>query len=214
MNLEGLSIAAVIGGAFVGMIFLLERWMIHRAARRMVARVIDDLERKAQGQQLSGRAHRSYFCFIISLVLMGAGILSSSWFGTVFFSLCALVIWLEPYFPNPNESCGYHLLLSNDEIACEHPKRKRESIRWEEVRRIWFVTTSDGPWIPDKWLLFEGEAGGCSVPEEAEGFSALWDELKTRCPGFAYLPIALGGTHDARHLCWQKPGAIFRDNES
>ena len=30
-------------------------------------------------------------------------------------------------------------------------------IRWDDVNRIWYVTTSDGPRLPDQWILLEGE---------------------------------------------------------
>src|ERR1700681_79570 len=77
---------------------------------------------------------------------------------------------------------GFRVIITAEEVACEHPKRKRESVRWEEVVRIWYGTTSEGPWLPDEWLLFEGEAGRCPVPTEAQGFDSIWDELKARLP--------------------------------
>jgi hypothetical protein len=149
---------------------------------------------------------------IISLLFVAGGIVmivsgnSAGWGVTVFFGLCALVFILEPLFPKPRVSSDYRLLIGEDEIACEHPKRNRESVRWHEIKRIWFVTTPDGPWLPDQWLLFEGKLGGCSFPTEAEGFDALWSELEKRFPGFDYNPMMQGGTDDARHLCWEKPG--------
>jgi hypothetical protein len=100
---------------------------------------------------------------------------------------------------------GYRVIITAEEIACEHSRRKREAIRWEDVVRISYVTTSEGPWLPDEWLLFEGEATGCSVPSEAQGFEQIWDELKARFPGFDYRPLIAGGTDDAMHLCWTKP---------
>jgi hypothetical protein len=101
---------------------------------------------------------------------------------------------------------GFRVKVTAEGVACEHPKRKRESIRWEEVIRISYVTTSEGPWLPDAWLLFEGKVGGCSVPTEAQGFEAVWDELKAHFPSFDYRPLIEGGTDDARYLCWTKPG--------
>ena len=83
--------------------------------------------------------------------------------------------------------------MSKDDIACEDPRRQRESIRWEDVNRVWYVTTSDGPRLPDEWLLLVGENGGCSFPTEAKGSDSIWDELKEQFPGFAYKPIIHGG---------------------
>jgi hypothetical protein len=106
-------------------------------------------------------------------------------------------------FEVPNSTEPYLLRITAQEIACEHPKRKRESVRWDEVHRVWFVTTSDGPWLCDNWLLFEAKSGFCSVPTEAQGFDKVWAELK-RFPELDYKPIALGGTDEAKHLVWKK----------
>lgn len=129
---------------------------------------------------------------------------SSGWFVAGFFGLCFLIAVFEPWFPRPWVACQYRLLISEDEVGCEHPERPRESIRWEDVNRIWYVTTSDGPRLPDEWLLLEGEHGGCSFPTEAIGFQGIWDELKQRFAEFDYKPIIQGGTNDAKHLCWER----------
>lgn len=137
---------------------------------------------------------------------------SSGWFVAGFFSLCLLVAIFEPWFPRPHVSCEYRLVMTNDEVACEHPKRQRESIRWEDVNRIWYVTTSDGPRLPDEWILLEGEHGGCSFPTEAMGIEGIWDEVKQRFPGFDYKPLIRGGTDDAKHLCWERQRLTSRCN--
>src|SRR5690242_1375475 len=74
----------------------------------------------------------------------------------------------------------YTLTITADEIACDHAKRDRESIRWDAVTEIRLVTNSEGPWQPDVWLLFVGDSGGCSVPTEAKDFDKLWPELERR----------------------------------
>jgi hypothetical protein len=105
----------------------------------------------------------------------------------------------------PKVESEFRVIINTEEVACEHPKRGREAIRWTEVVRVSYVTTSQGPWLPDEWLLFEGKVGGCSVPTEAQGFEKIWDELKVRFPGFDYRPMLEGGTDDAGYLCWTKP---------
>ena len=69
------------------------------------------------------------------------------------------------------------------------------------------MTTSDGPWLPDQWILLEGADGGCSFPTEAIGFDGIWEELTQRFVGFDYGPLIRGGTDDARHLCWERTRA-------
>ena len=72
------------------------------------------------------------------------------------------------------------------------------------MNRIWYVTTSDGPRLPDEWLVLEGDRVGCSFPTEAKGFDGIWDELNQRFAGFDYNPLIRGGTDDAKHLCWER----------
>ena len=102
------------------------------------------------------------FTLIVSVVFSVGGIWmiasgnSSGWFVTGFFGLCLLVAIFEPWFPKPRIPCAYRVLITSAEIVCEHPKRMPESIRWEDVNRIWYVTTSDGPWLPDAWIVLEG----------------------------------------------------------
>jgi hypothetical protein len=150
------------------------------------------------------------FTALVSTVFIAEGvwlIASGETFGWLlagFFGLCLLVAIFEPRLRMPQMPSEYRLLMTTDEIACEHPKRKREAIRWEDVNRIWYLTTSDGPRLPDEWVLLEGENGACSFPTEVSNISAFWDELKERFPGFDYQPIIRGGTDDAKHLCWER----------
>lgn len=157
------------------------------------------------------------FTAVVSAVFVGIGVLmiaegrSLGWLVTGFFAVCLLVAIFEPWLSKPNVHSEYRLVTTTDEAACEHPKRKREAIRWENVERIWLVTTSEGPRLPDQWLLLEGEHGGCSVPTEAVGFEAIWDELQQRFPGFDYGPLIRGGTNDARYLCWDRQSSTASD---
>jgi hypothetical protein len=98
----------------------------------------------------------------------------------------------------------YTLTITANEIACEHPKRDRESIRWDDVTEIRLVTTSDGPWQPDVWLLFVGDSGACSIPTEAKEFDRLWPELNKRFPGLDYQAILAAGTTDSQKIIWSK----------
>ena len=151
-----------------------------------------------------------WFTLVVSALFVAIGVTatvsgnSDGWLIAGFFGLCLLVAILEPWFSRPFVTCDYRLVMTNDEIACEHPKRLRESIRWEDVNRIWYVTTSDDSRLADEWLLLEGERGGCSFPTEAKGFDGIWDELKQRFAGFDYVPLIHGGTNESKHLCWER----------
>ena len=150
------------------------------------------------------------FTLVVSATFSAIGIWmvtsgeSFGWLVAGFFGLCLLVAIFEPRLAPRRSASEYSLSITADGIACEHPKRERESIRWEDVSRVWYVTTSDGPRLPDEWILLEGDEGGCSFPTEARGFDGIWEELKIRFPGFRYEPLVRGGTDDAKHLCWER----------
>ena len=151
------------------------------------------------------------FTLVVSVLFVAIGVMaiasgnSDGWLIAGFFGLCLLVAIFEPWFSKPWATCDYRLVMTDDDVACEHPTRPRESIRREAVNRIWYVTTSDGPRLPDEWFLLEGESGGCSFPTEARGFDGIWNQLEQRFAGFDYQPIIQGGTHEAKHLCWERP---------
>lgn len=98
----------------------------------------------------------------------------------------------------------YQVFVTDEAVSCTHPKRATELIRWDEIKEIRLVTTSDGPFSPDEWYLFVGDDGGCSVPSEAKGFDQLWDIFKTRFPGFDYQGIIQAGTSDEQRVLWKK----------
>jgi len=129
---------------------------------------------------------------------------SMGWLPFGFFGLCFLTVAFEDWLPKPKSTNQYRVVTTPHEVACEHPTRPREAIRWDDVIRISFVTTSDGPWLPDAWILLEGSSGGCSMPTEAAGFEVMWEEFKQRFAGFNYEPLIAGGTDDARYLCWER----------
>lgn len=149
------------------------------------------------------------FTLIVSSLFVAIGVWAiidgntDGWSIAGFFGFCLLVAIFEPWLRKP-PVCEYELVITEDEVACEHPERKRESIRWADVNRIWYITTSDGPYLPDEWLLFEGENDGCAFPTEARGMDGIWDELEQRFGGFDFKPIIHGGTDYAKHLCWER----------
>ena len=98
----------------------------------------------------------------------------------------------------------YEVVVTEEGVTCTHPSRPPESIRWDDVDEIQLVTTSDGPLLPDMWYVFSGASGGVSIPSEARGFDALWDEFQRRFDGFDHSLIHQAGTDDARQLLWKR----------
>lgn len=151
------------------------------------------------------------FTLIVSILFVGIGVWmvtdgdQTGWMVAGFFGLCLLVAIFEPALARYRASFDrFHLVVTEDEIACEHSIRKRESILWKDVNRIWYITTDAGPRAPDEWFLLESEMGGCSFPSEATGLNLFWDEVERRFPGFDFKPVIEGGTDYAKHLCWER----------
>ena len=208
MNLAAISIAVA-----CGIIALLTLWAIVRwLSPWLIRRRVDGLSRKIKAGETTKPRRISLGHLIVSLAFTIGGlamVLSGDRFGwaaAIFFGLCTLVCVLEPFLPQRDLSSEYRATVTRDFVACEHPRRNRESIRWEQIRCVSVVTTSDGPWRPDMWLLLEGEAAGCSLPTEAKGFDKLFDQLSARFPGFDFKPFieACGSAHDRRYVCWQR----------
>ena len=154
------------------------------------------------------------FTIIVSAVFVVIGSMMISdgtrdgWWVAGFFGVCLLVAVFDPWLPKPWLKSDYRLVITNDEVACEHPRRKREAIAWPDVTRIWCVNTPDDPYVPDQWLLFEGDNGGCSVPTDAVGFKSIWDQLKERFTGFDYKPLIRADGTQGKQLCWERQLAL------
>lgn len=90
-----------------------------------------------------------------------------------------------------------------------------EEVRWDELRRVEIVTTSDGPAMDDVFWLLEGTGNaGVVVPSEQvpQGMTERLQEL----PGFDNGEVirAMSSTTDARFLCWDATGDANPDLRS
>ena len=207
MNVQAFLFALVAGVVTLLAFWAFDRWLAPWLARRNVNTLLRNVA--------AGKATRprqlglGFLAVCLAFTGIGAAMIlagdRAGWWATIVSGLGILLYIIEPLRPGRSVSSEYRVVVTGDVVACEHPKRSREAIRWEDVRCVSVVTTSDGPWRPEMWLLFEGPASGCSIPTEAEGFDQLWDQLSARFSGFDFKPFieACGKTTDARHICWQ-----------
>ncbi len=79
-----------------------------------------------------------------------------------------------------------------------------ESVRWDELQEIAIVTTDQGPFVDDVFWVLKGKTGGCVVPSEADGMTALLPRLQ-QLPGFDDEAViaAMGSTNNATFVCWR-----------
>jgi hypothetical protein len=97
------------------------------------------------------------------------------------------------------------VIMTEEGVACEHPRRKREYVKWDEINEIGIVTTDEGPFAPDVWLLLIGDGKGVSIPQGAKGWEGLYDRV-SRFQGFDYESVikASVSTENARFICWKR----------
>lgn len=105
---------------------------------------------------------------------------------------------------NPEEQ--FTVIVTEEGVACEHPRRKREFIRWDDINEISIVTTDEGPLLPDLWLLLTGSNNGCSIPQGAAGYDELFDRI-CQFPDFDFESVieASACASNARFTCWKRP---------
>ena len=127
------------------------------------------------------------------------------WLLWFFAAGCFLASWL----PKGKPTCGYRVVATDETIGCEYPESESEAIRWDDVSRVVLATTSDGPWLPDRWLFFFAVNGReFPIPTEAEGFDQLFDVLNAKFPGFDFEPFIAAGVDDALYICWERSGCV------
>ena len=104
---------------------------------------------------------------------------------------------------NPEEL--FIVVMTEHGVACEHPRRKREFIEWDQINEISIVTTDEGPFAPDVWLLLIGDETGCSIPQGAVGYQELYDRI-SRFPGFDFKAViaASACADNAQFMCWKR----------
>jgi hypothetical protein len=99
----------------------------------------------------------------------------------------------------------FKVVITDSEIVARRPDGTIQRCAIGELRELYIVTTSSGPWSPDVWWLFVNSAGGgCSFPGGATGEQEAL-QFAQRLPGFdnsAFIS-AMGSTSDAKFLCWR-----------
>lgn len=154
---------------------------------------------------------------LASSVLVMGGVLMirdgdpRGWGCVLFFGACGVAVMFLPLVDGRGTPS---FRLTIDDAGMTLASRGRvEGIRWDEVQRIVLATTSDGPWLPDVWLIFIPDGGTVfAVPTEAEGFEPLFDVLSSRFPGFDFEPFIFAGTDDADYPCWSRTDVAFHSH--
>lgn len=95
--------------------------------------------------------------------------------------------------------------FDDDRVFRDLGDGRTESIRRAELEKVTVLTTDAGPWAEDVFVLLEGRAGGCAVPQGSVGSQELIEQL-LKLPGFDEKKLieAMSSTSNARFVSWVK----------
>ena len=100
------------------------------------------------------------------------------------------------------------MTITEEFVKIEHPQRKTEMVRWDDIVEIWFINTDEGPAAPDVWLTLVGSESGCLIPtSDCGGYDQVYD-IVSKYEGFDFQNViaSMSCAHNARFLLWRKPG--------
>ena len=99
----------------------------------------------------------------------------------------------------------YDISITDEYVKVEHPKRNIEEIKWNEIEEISIVTTDEGPFLPDVWLMLIGNGKGCSMPQGAPKYDEVYD-IVSKYDGFDFEEVikAATSTDNAKFELWKK----------
>ncbi|MDR1191020.1 MAG: hypothetical protein LBK60_05050 [Verrucomicrobiales bacterium] len=90
----------------------------------------------------------------------------------------------------------------------EHHDFKPEEILWKDIIEIRLVNTDEGPSYPDIWLALIGRESCCHIPQEATGFTQVYD-IVSKYEGFDFENVtkSMCSTSNEQFLLWRKAAA-------
>jgi hypothetical protein len=99
----------------------------------------------------------------------------------------------------------YVVRLSESGVSCTNPEGATESVTWADLRQVEIVTTDQGPFFPDVFLVLHGSKADCVVPQGATGDRELFERLQ-QLPSFRNEVVieAMSSTDNRRFLCWEQ----------
>lgn len=99
----------------------------------------------------------------------------------------------------------YEITISKEYVKVEHPNRKTEQIKWNDIEEIAIITTDEGPFLPDVWLILTGKTKGCSLPLGAPKFDDVYNAI-SKFEGFNFEEFikSMGSAENKRFELWKK----------
>lgn len=107
--------------------------------------------------------------------------------------------------PKKEPEAYYDIIITDKHLTVEHPERKTERINWNDIDEIAIITTDEGPFLPDVWLVLIGKDGGCSLPQGAPKYEDVFNVISTY-EGFNFEEYIQSAscTQHARFELWKR----------
>ena len=106
--------------------------------------------------------------------------------------------------PEVSDETLFVVDITEDAVSCSCPDGRRQSTRWEELRRVELVTTDTGPFLTDVFWVLHGPNSVCVIPQGATGERELLRRLQ-ELPGFRHEVVidAMSCVANRAFLCWE-----------
>jgi hypothetical protein len=103
-----------------------------------------------------------------------------------------------------------HVVFDDVRVTRTRTDGVKETIRWDELGEVGIVTTDEGPFAEDVYLILLSMDNryGCSVPQGIKGADALLSRLQA-LPGFDNKAViaAMKSRSNDKFTCWKKSSA-------
>jgi hypothetical protein len=90
-------------------------------------------------------------------------------------------------------------------VKVEHPDGTIEHSKWDEIVKISFFTTDQGPFVDDVFLVLFKDEKGCLIPSESVGYNEVYEKV-SKFEGFDFAKVieAMSSASNNEFICWQK----------
>lgn len=99
----------------------------------------------------------------------------------------------------------YEVVVGKEAALMRSPDSAMKMVLWADVSEVLIVTTDEGPWAPDVWLVMVTASDKVGVPQGANGYDALYDAV-SKWDGFDYEAViqAMSCAENAVFPVWKR----------
>jgi hypothetical protein len=72
-------------------------------------------------------------------------------------------------------AADFTVIITDKFVRVEYPGSYLRQVSWSDIQMIKLVTTDEGAFELDFWLVLLGKKGRCSIPLGAEGYEEVYD---------------------------------------